>query len=81
MELLEGETLDHTLAREQRLDVARVVDIMLQVGDALGLRPLGRLRPPRPAAARNIFLAARRGKANFVKLLDFGLLKWSRPGG
>src|SRR3954468_19856790 len=35
MELLEGETLDHVLAREKTLSVERTADILIQVGEAL----------------------------------------------
>ena len=72
MELLEGETLDHTLTRDGRLDVERAVDVMIQVGDALAFaHSVGFVH--RDLRPRNLFLSVRRGKANFVKLLDFGL--------
>src|SRR5262245_17879860 len=74
MELLEGETLDSVLVREKQLSVERVADILIQVGEALmEAHAIGYVhRDMRP---RNIFLCMRRGKANFVKLLDFGLAK------
>jgi eukaryotic-like serine/threonine-protein kinase len=80
MELLEGETLDQALVREGRLDVERAVDVMIQVGDALSFaHSVGFVH--RDLRPRNLFLAVRRGKANFVKLLDFGLSKLVETGG
>ena len=74
MELLEGETLDAVLAREKQLSVERTADILIQVGEALmEAHAIGYVhRDMRP---RNLFLSMRRGKTNFVKLLDFGLAK------
>jgi serine/threonine protein kinase len=74
MELLEGETLDHVLAREKQLSVERVADVLIQVGEALmEAHAIGYVH--RDLRPRNVYLAVRRGKANFVKLLDFGLAK------
>ncbi len=74
MELLEGETLDGILAREKTLSVERTADILIQVGEALmEAHAIGYVH--RDLRPRNIYLAVRRGKANFVKLLDFGLAK------
>jgi serine/threonine protein kinase len=74
MELLEGETLDGVLARERTLSVERAADILIQVGEALmEAHAIGYVH--RDLRPRNIYLAVRRGKANFVKLLDFGLAK------
>ncbi|MEP6861575.1 MAG: protein kinase [Deltaproteobacteria bacterium] len=74
MELLEGETLDHVLARETTLSVERAADILIQVGEALmEAHAIGYVH--RDLRPRNVYLAVRRGKANFVKLLDFGLAK------
>jgi len=74
MELLEGETLDHVLAREKTLSVERTADILIQVGEALmEAHAIGYVH--RDLRPRNVYLAVRRGKANFVKLLDFGLSK------
>jgi serine/threonine protein kinase len=74
MELLEGETLDHVLLREKQLSVERAADILIQVGEALmEAHAIGYVH--RDLRPRNIYLAVRRGKANFVKLLDFGLAK------
>src|SRR3954466_5103925 len=74
MELLEGETLDHVLAREKTLSIEKAADILIQVGEALmEAHAIGYVH--RDLRPRNVYLAVRRGKANFVKLLDFGLAK------
>jgi serine/threonine-protein kinase len=74
MELLEGETLDQVLAREKTMSVERTADILIQVGEALmEAHAIGYVH--RDLRPRNVYLAVRRGKANFVKLLDFGLAK------
>ena len=74
MELLEGETLDTVLAREKQLSVERTADVLSQVGEALmEAHAIGYVH--RDLRPRNIYLTSRRGKANFVKLLDFGLAK------
>ena len=74
MEMLEGETLDTVLARDKQLSVERAADILIQVGEALmEAHAIGYVH--RDLRPRNIYLANRRGKTNFVKLLDFGLAK------
>jgi tRNA A-37 threonylcarbamoyl transferase component Bud32/TolA-binding protein len=74
MELLEGETLDGVLAKEKTLSVEKVADILIQVGEALmEAHAIGYVH--RDLRPRNVYLAVRRGKANWVKLLDFGLAK------
>ena len=78
MEHLEGETLTKVLERDGKLPVARVIDILTQVLEALveahGLGYIHRdLRP------RNIYLTVKKSRADFVKLLDFGLAKLIVP--
>ncbi len=74
MELLEGETLDQVLHRDKRLAIADTVDVIIQLGEALmEAHAMGYIH--RDLRPRNIYLAMRRGRANFVKLLDFGLAK------
>ncbi|HPH66932.1 MAG TPA: protein kinase [Kofleriaceae bacterium] len=74
MELLEGEPLDEILAREKQLSIERTADILIQVSEALmEAHAIGYVH--RDLRPRNILLSARRGQANFVKLLDFGLAK------
>ena len=78
MELLDGETLDAVLAREKTLSVEQTADILIQVGDALAeAHAIGFIH--RDLRPRNVFLAVRRGHANFVKLFDFGLAKLVEP--
>ncbi|MEZ4398977.1 MAG: protein kinase [Kofleriaceae bacterium] len=80
MELLEGETLDAVLARDGRRPVDQVLDVVIQVAEALvDAHAVGFVH--RDLRPRNIYLAVRRGKANFVKLLDFGLSKLVEQGG
>jgi serine/threonine-protein kinase len=78
MEFLEGDTLKAVIDRDGKLPIPRVVDILTQIGEALteahGLGYIHRdLRP------RNVFLITRKGRADFVKLLDFGLSKLVLP--
>ena len=78
MEFLEGETLTKVVEREKQLPVDRAVDILSQMCEGLneahGLGYVHRdLRP------RNVFLVTKRGRADFVKLLDFGLAKLILP--
>lgn len=74
MELLEGEPLDEILAREKQLSIERTADILIQVSEALmEAHAIGYVH--RDLRPRNILLSVRRGQANFVKLLDFGLAK------
>ncbi len=80
MELLEGETLDNVLARDGKLPIDRALDVMIQVAEALvDAHAVGFVH--RDLRPRNVYLAVRRGKANFVKLLDFGLAKLVEQGG
>jgi serine/threonine protein kinase len=77
MELLEGKTLG-ALFRERSLDVARTVEIGLQVCEALeAAHTTGVVH--RDVKPDNIFVVARKGK-DWVKLLDFGIAKLIRVG-
>lgn len=74
MELLEGETLADAIARDGRLPIPKVVDVLTQVGEALmEAHAMGYIH--RDLRPRNVFLSRRRGREGFVKLLDFGLAK------
>lgn len=74
MELLDGETLQEVLKREKRLPVDRTVDVLMQLCEALmEAHAMGYVH--RDLRPRNIYLASRRGRTGFVKLLDFGLAK------
>ncbi len=78
MELLEGETLTKVIERERQLSVERAVDILTQIGEALmEAHALGYVH--RDLRPRNVFLINKRGRADFVKLLDFGLAKLILP--
>jgi serine/threonine protein kinase len=74
MEYLEGMTLDDLVHRFGALPEARVVHIMRQICGALAEAHAGGLvhRDVKPA---NIFLTCRGGLYDFVKVLDFGLVK------
>jgi serine/threonine protein kinase len=70
MEFIEGGTLDHVLVKRGRLPIAEVVDLAVQVADALDAAHSNRIvhRDIKPA---NISLNER----GQVKVLDFGLAK------
>ena len=76
MELLEGEDLAAHLAREQRLSVARIAEIVSQIAKALALAHAAGIvhRDLKPS---NLFLA-RTGDDEVVKVLDFGVAKDTR---
>src|SRR5262249_55987213 len=80
MELLVGATLRALLERDGRLSMLRAVDILVQLGEALAeAHAMGYVhRDLRPG---NIFLTTRKGRTDFVKLLDFGLSKLLTPEG
>ena len=74
MELLEGESLDATLAREGRLDVPRAVAFTRQMLRALAYAHSRDLlhRDIKPG---NVFIQSLQGEPH-VKVLDFGLAKF-----
>jgi eukaryotic-like serine/threonine-protein kinase len=74
MEYVSGETLDRFVRRKQRLSLADFVPIAAQVLKGLGeAHSRGIIhRDIKPA---NIMLCERQGRANYVKILDFGLAK------
>ena len=74
MELVEGEELGDILAREQRVDPHRAVHIVDQVASSL-THAHGRGIVHRDLKPENIFLTRRDGRPDFVKVLDFGLVK------
>ncbi len=83
MEMLKGQTLEDSLELNDRLPVARVCHIGIQISDALqAVHAAGMVhRDLKPA---NIFLTERDGTRDFVKLLDFGIAKFvhdEEPGG
>jgi serine/threonine-protein kinase len=74
LERLHGETLAQRLARGGRLDVADMVDIMLQVLSALAAAHQRGI-VHRDLKPDNVFLSRREGMRPVPKLLDFGISK------
>ncbi len=76
MELLAGQTLEEAL-RQGPFELGRALDIALQVADVLEeVHSRGFVH--RALRAKNVFLAERKGRRDFVKLLDFGMAKLVR---
>ncbi len=74
MELLKGETLENALHTEGALPIQRVLTIALQVCKALAaVHRTGIVH--RDLKPSNIFLTEMWGQRDFVKLLDFGVIK------
>jgi serine/threonine-protein kinase len=78
MELLDGRSLADVLEKEGPLPPARYLPIMAQV--CAGLAAVHRAGfVHRDLKPENVFLIERDGNRDFVKLLDFGLVKAMRP--
>jgi eukaryotic-like serine/threonine-protein kinase len=79
MEYLEGTNLDDLVARFGPLPEARIVFLLRQICGSLSEAHTGGLvhRDIKPA---NIFLTRRGGLHDFVKVLDFGLVKVQEGG-
>src|SRR4051812_821853 len=78
MEYLEGETLTKVLEREGELGIEGAFDIVAQIGEALmDAHGVGDIR--RALRPRNVFLTPKKGRADLVKLVDFGLGKLITP--
>jgi eukaryotic-like serine/threonine-protein kinase len=74
MELLDGIDLADVLTHERRLDPERSCQIAIQICRALdAAHAAGVIH--RDLKPENIFLVARDGKADFVKVLDFGVAR------
>jgi serine/threonine-protein kinase len=74
MELLEGESLAQCIAREKRIAPNKIADIVCSVLDALEVVH-ARGIVHRDLKPDNVFLVGRDGRAEGVKLLDFGISK------
>jgi serine/threonine-protein kinase len=74
MEFVEGKDLHHVLTRDWPLPEGRVVRIMAQVLSALADAHAASVIH-RDLKPENIMLEQRRGEADFVKVLDFGIAK------
>jgi serine/threonine-protein kinase len=74
MEYLDGEDLDQRLAREGRVSFATAVAIVNQLASALAVTHAEGIvhRDLKPA---NVFLVKMPGRADFVKVVDFGVSK------
>jgi len=78
MEYLEGSTLA-ALEKAGRIEPPVALDILLQLCDALQrAHEAGVVH--RDLKPENVFLVQRRGKAHFVKLVDFGIAKLRTAG-
>jgi serine/threonine-protein kinase len=74
MELLEGKSLAQAILDEKRLPPARFLPILAQVADALAAAHAARF-VHRDLKPENIYLCDKPGQPDYVKLLDFGLVK------
>jgi serine/threonine-protein kinase len=78
MELLEGQSLAQALVSQGRMPPERFVPILAQVADALAAAHAARF-VHRDLKPDNIFLTSQAGRADYAKLLDFGLAKAVSP--
>ncbi len=76
MELLDGEDLANTLAREGTLPLSRAADIVTQCARALAAAHAKGI-VHRDMKPENIFLTKRENRPDFVKIVDFGIAKMS----
>jgi eukaryotic-like serine/threonine-protein kinase len=74
MEFLDGIDLANAMEREKPMNQARAVHIVKQLCRALGAAHRGNI-VHRDLKPDNVYLVARHGDSNFVKVLDFGIAK------
>lgn len=74
MEYIDGYTLDHVLKSERTLGVARTVYLLRQICGSLS-EAHSRGLIHRDIKPQNIMVCERGGESDFVKVLDFGLVK------
>jgi serine/threonine-protein kinase len=79
MEFLDGEALSQLIMREAPLPVERSLRIARQVASALGAAHAKGIYH-RDVKPENVYLV-RRGEADFVKVVDFGISKAVKQGG
>jgi serine/threonine protein kinase len=76
MEYLEGEDLDRILEREIRLETHRAVELIIQTCKALSeVHSRGLIH--RDIKPENLFVTKRADGKEWIKLLDFGIVKYS----
>ncbi len=81
MEYLEGDTLSGLIKRAGRLTPAQSIPILGQILDALGSAHAAGIIH-RDLKPDNVFILPQKGGVqNFVKILDFGVSKFSQLGG
>jgi eukaryotic-like serine/threonine-protein kinase len=81
MEYLDGETLSGRIKRNGRLTPPMSIPLLLQVLEALGMAHAAGIIH-RDLKPDNIFILPQRsGMKDFVKILDFGVSKFSQLGG
>ncbi len=80
MEFLSGKTLKHVIREEGPLPLPRIVDIMRQVGDALGAAHAQGV-VHRDLKSDNIMLLDTTSVGDHAKVLDFGIAKINEPDG
>jgi serine/threonine protein kinase len=77
MEYLQGESLSDYVERQGRLGLEEFVPIAAQILKGIG-HTHSREMMVRDIKPANIMLCVRKGRANFVKILDFGLAKLTK---
>ncbi len=81
MEYLDGETLTGRIKKNGRLTPAQSIPLMLQVLEALGAAHAAGIIH-RDLKPDNLFiLPQKNGARDFIKILDFGVSKFSQTGG